>query len=246
MVTGASRGIGYCTASQLIDLGYDVVITGRNEDSLRQAHASLSLRGNVRSLSFDSSDIGATLQNLSKVEADILVANVGISFEGSIQNTSVEDLNYVLANNLVSAFTAIQAVLDGMLQRRWGRIVTVGSMASHGAIRRGVAYTISKHSLLGLTRSVAMDTVGTGVTVNMVAPAFVRTEMMEAAAERIASRSGVSTEEAERKLAALSPENRLLEPDEVAAAIVRLVSDDAGDITGTSVRLGFEGFADDE
>lgn len=240
IVTGASRGIGYHTALQLLDLGFAVTITGRSEESLRKAQDSLSSHGSVTTLAFDASDIELTRQLLSPIGADVLIANVGIGFSGSIMKTTVEEWNSVLANNVTSAFVAMQCVIPGMIERGWGRIVTVGSMASHLPIRGGVAYTASKHALLGLTRAVALDTKGTGVTVNMVAPAFVRTDMTSENVERIVAASGLSSEGAEQKLAALSPLNRLLEPEEVAAAIVLFVRDEFRGVTGSSLPMGFE------
>jgi NAD(P)-dependent dehydrogenase (short-subunit alcohol dehydrogenase family) len=240
LVTGGSRGIGFATASLLVDLGFEVVITGRSESSLDQAAKTLSPRGSVATLAFDASDAAATERALVGLDVDALVANVGIGFSGTIANTSVEEWNDLIANNVTSAFIAIKSVLGGMVEREWGRVVTVGSLASHEAIRSGVAYTSSKHALWGLTRSVALDTKGSGVTVNMVAPAFVRTDMTSKNVERIVAKSGLSADVAEQKLAALSSLNRLLEPEEVATEIVRFISDEAGTITGTSTAMGFE------
>jgi NAD(P)-dependent dehydrogenase (short-subunit alcohol dehydrogenase family) len=242
VVTGGSRGIGFCVARQLAGLGFHVVITGRNEESLLRARRELlSLAGasEVTPLAFDASDPEATRAQLSSVEADVLVANVGIGSSGSITSTTPAQWEQVMATNVTSAFAAIQAVIGGMIARKWGRIVTVGSMASHAGIRYGAAYTASKHALLGLTRAAALDTAGTGVTVNMVAPAFVRTDMTIENAERIAVGSGRSAEEAQQLLASLSPLNRLLEPEEVATEIVRLISDEADETSGQSVPMGF-------
>ena len=240
IVTGGSRGIGYSVASQLLEAGYSVLITGRNQLALDDAQRSLAPSGPVTTLAFDASDLAAAQAAFAGREADVLVANVGAGFSGSVAATTLDQWNQVLNTNLTSAFIAIQAVLDGMLARKWGRIVTVGSMASHVPLRYGAAYTASKHALLGLTRALAEDTRGTGVTANMVAPAFVRTEMTTQNIERISSRSGMSAETAEKKLAALSSLQRLLEPDEVAAEVMRLVGDESGRLTGTSVPMGFD------
>jgi NAD(P)-dependent dehydrogenase (short-subunit alcohol dehydrogenase family) len=240
IVTGGSRGIGYFVAQQLLGSGFDVVITGRNEPSLRDAQRKLSVLGSIEALVLDASDPDATSRVLSGIPADVLVANVGIGLSGTVSKTTVREWEMVLENNVTSAFAAIRAVIGGMLDRKWGRIVTVGSMASHVPIRSGVAYVASKHALLGLTRAVALDTKGTGVTVNMVAPSFVRTDMTKDNVERIVVASGLTSEVAEQKLAALSPLNRLLEPDEVASEIMRFVLDETGEITGTSVSMGFD------
>lgn len=239
VVTGGSRGIGYCVAQQLLENAFDVVITGRNETSLRNAQRELGVLGNVTIIAFDASDTQVASRLLSVIDADVLVANVGIGFSGTTSKTTVRDWEMLLENNVTSAFVAIKSVLEGMLERKWGRIITVGSMASHIPIRSGVAYVTSKHALLGLTRAVALDTKGTGVTVNMVAPSFVRTDMTTENVERIVAASGLSSDIAEQKLAALSPLNRLLEPEEVATEIMRFVLDETGEMTGTSVAMGF-------
>jgi NAD(P)-dependent dehydrogenase (short-subunit alcohol dehydrogenase family) len=246
VVTGGSRGIGYSTAGQLLDAGFEVVITGRNEDSLLEAEETLSSRGPVTTLAFDASSAEATARALSPLQTDVLIANVGVGFSGSILKTSLDDWDMVLRNNLTSAFVAIQSVLGGMMERRWGRIVTVGSMASHIPIRSGVAYVASKHALLGVTRAIALDAKGSGVTVNMVAPAFVRTDMTKENVTRIVAASGLKSEVAEQKLAALSTLNRLLEPDEVAAQIMRFVLDEKGEVTGASIAMGFEPAVDED
>ena len=160
VVTGGSRGIGYSTAGQLLDAGFEVVITGRNEVSLREAQGALSTRGSVTTLAFDASSAEATVRSLTPLQVDVLIANVGVGYSGSILKTSLDDWEMVLRNNVTSAFVAIQSVLSGMMERKWGRIVTVGSMASHLPIRSGVAYVASKHALLGITRAIALDVKG--------------------------------------------------------------------------------------
>lgn len=246
VVTGGSRGIGYSTAGQLLDAGFEVIITGRNESSLGEAQETLSSRGSVTTLAFDASSAEDTARVLTPLQVDVLVANVGVGYSGSILKTSLDDWEMVLRNNVTSAFVAIQSVLSGMMERKWGRIVTVGSMASHIPIRGGVAYVASKHALLGITRAVALDVKGTGVTVNMVAPAFVRTDMTKENVTRIVAASGLESDVAEQKLAALSTLNRLLEPDEVATEIMRFVMDEQGEMSGTSVAMGFEPAVDED
>ncbi|CAN5211125.1 SDR family oxidoreductase [soil metagenome] len=239
LITGGSRGIGLRTAEAFVRKGDEVTITGRDPRTLVEAQATLADLGSIRTMEVDSSNLSASAVAFGSIEVDILVSNVGAGFSGSIQQTPLDEWQRMFDTNVTSAFVAIQALLPGMVGRGWGRIVTVGSMASHQAIRYGVAYTVSKHALLGLTRAVAADLTGTGVTANMVAPAFVRTDMMAENARRIVEKSGMTMLEAERKLAALSPLGRLIEPEEVAAAILSFASEDAGDLNGVSTEMGF-------
>jgi len=239
VITGGSRGIGFATARLLLELGHDVVITGRTRESLDRACEELAGLGTISGLALDSADAASTQRALEPLGADILVCNVGTGFSGTAQSTSLDEWEMVLRTNLTSAFAAMKAALPAMLDRGWGRIVSVGSMASHQPIRYGAAYTASKHALLGLTRAVAEDTRGTGVTANLVAPAFVRTDMTVANAQRIAEARGSSLAEAEQQLGTMSNLGRLIEPEEVAEQIVALTTEDLT-TTGTSVPMGFE------
>lgn len=240
LVTGGSRGIGLATAHELLRMGHRVIITGRTESTLAAAMEELDSPEHVRFLQFDASSPEAIQRALGDIEADILVANVGMGFAGSIATTELDDWRTVMDTNVTSAFVSIRALLPGMLERGWGRIVTVGSMSSHEPIRHGIAYTASKHALLGLTRAVAADVAGKGVTVNMVAPAFVRTDMTTANANLIAAATGDSQAGAESRLAGLSTIGRLIEPDEVALEICGFFLAEADALNGQSIAMGFE------
>lgn len=231
VVTGGSKGIGFAVAEALVERGFDVVITGRDASRLADAARELGNPRGLRTLRLDATDHVATELQMRSLEPDVLVANVGMSFSGDIESTSLDDWNGVLDTNVTSAFTAIRAVVPAMRERAWGRIVTIGSFASHQPIRYGVAYTTSKHALLGLTRATALDCRDSGVTVNMVAPAFVRTDMMVDNARRIAAATSRTVEQVERQLGSVSDLARLIEPSEVAGEVVRLIdSDRSGDL----------------
>jgi len=235
VVTGASKGIGLSIAAALLEQGHQVVITGRDGTRLADAAEELGHSNCLRTLQLDATDHIGAAEELSALAPDIFVANVGMSYSAAIDKTPLEDWNRVLDTNVTSAFSAIQAVLPAMRDRSWGRVVTVGSFASHQPIRFGVAYTASKHALLGLTRALALDFRGSGVTLNMVAPAFVRTDMMVDNARRIAAATSRSVEEVENQLGAVSDLGRLIEPAEVAEQVVELIN---GDRTGELVAMG--------
>lgn len=235
VVTGGSKGIGLAVASGLLDRGYVVVITGRNEARLAEAVVELGEPSALRTLQLDATDHVGTDRELQALAPHVLVANVGMPYSATIDDTPLDDWNRVLDTNVTSAFSAIRAVLPAMRERSWGRIVTIGSFASHQPIRFGIAYTASKHALLGLTRSAALDLRDSGVTVNMVAPAFVRTDMMVDNARRIAAATSRSAEEVEKQLGSISDLDRLIEPAEVAEEVVGLVDSDR---TGQLVVIG--------
>jgi len=127
--------------------------------------------------------------------------------------------------------------LPGMVERDGGRIVTVASTAGVAGAKYTAAYTASKHAAVGLTRAVAAEIAGTGVTANAVCPAFVRTDMTSASVRRIVERTGRSEADAETALAAAAPLGRLLEPDEVAFAVAFLAAPEAGAINGQTLIL---------
>lgn len=236
VVTGGSAGIGLATAARLLSDGYAVVITGRNEARLANAIEQLGAPAGLSHLVLDARDHDATAESFSQVRPDILVENVGMAFSGDVARTSLDDWNRVLATNVTAAFVSIRACAPFMVERGWGRIVTVGSLASHRPIRHGVAYTASKHALWGLTSAVALDLRGTGVTANLVAPAFVRTPMMRANAEEISAAGSRTVDQVEQQLAALSDLGRLLEPEEVAAEVSASIAD--GDRSGHMSVMG--------
>lgn len=227
LVTGGSRGIGLEIARQLLNAGHHVTITGRDESNLREAAASLEGPSRLSWLALDATDHERTEHHLTRLAPDILVANAGIAFSAKFTETSLSDWARVMDVNATGPFVALRATLPAMMRRRWGRVVTVGSIASHQSLRYGSAYAASKHALWGLTRTVAEETADSGVRVNMVAPSFVRTDMTRENAARIAAAGSRSVAEAEGLLARVSDLGRLLEPEEVAAEVMDMVDEEA-------------------
>ncbi|GAA1851448.1 SDR family oxidoreductase [Pseudonocardia ailaonensis] len=227
VVTGGSKGIGLATARALVASGHRTIITGRSAASLGSAQEALGGAGLVATLQLDARDHAAAREALAAAAPDVLVANVGAGFSGTAQDTGLADWQSIMDTNVTTAFTAVSAVLGGMLDRGWGRIVTVGSLASHRGLRYAAAYTASKHALLGLTRAVAADIEGSGVTANLVAPAFVRTDMTTENVDRMVAGGRRTAAEAEEQLGRVSTLGRLLEPEEVAVAVLDLVRGDA-------------------
>ena len=168
---------------------------------------------------------------------DVLVNNAGAAASNPLARTSLDEWEDLLRINATGPFLCTRAVLPGMQQRGFGRIVTVASIAGHVGGRYVAAYTASKHAVVGLMRSVAAEVAGTGVTANSVCPAYVRSEMTERSVAAIVARTGRSAQQAEAALASASPLARLVEPDEVAAAVLYLASDDAGAVNGQSIIL---------
>ena len=184
LVTGASRGIGKAIALALAEAGAAVAVNyrARSEEAEAVAEAIRTNGGKAAAFAADVSVGAAVAEMVSAVEADlgpvdILVNNAGIAIAHGVDDISEEDFDRTLTVNLKSAFLCIRAVLPGMRARRWGRIVSISSIAGRGAGSVSVAYNASKAGLEGLSRGYASRLAAEGVTVNAVAPGLIDTDM---------------------------------------------------------------------
>lgn len=218
VVTGGTRGIGAAIARRFEAAGDRVLPVGRAECDV-------------------TDEAAVTGYFTSAGEVDVLVNNAGAATSAPLRRTSLADWQRLLDVNATGAFLCTRAVLPGMLERDRGRIVTVASTAGLVGAPYTAAYTASKHAAVGLTRAVAAEVAGTGVTANAVCPTFVRTDLTLESAARIAATTGRTVEQAEAALAAASPLGRLLEPDEVAYAVAFLAAEQAGAINGQTLVL---------
>lgn len=228
VVTGAGRGIGAATARALAETGLRVVLAARTEEQIaRQARELAAAGRQARAIVCDVT-AEASVEALAREAAelgpvDVLVNNAGTADSMPLARTSLADWNRLIGVNATGAFLCTRAFLPAMLERGSGRVVNVASTAGLGGGKYLAAYSAAKHALMGLTRSAAAEVEGTGVTVNAVCPSFVDTEMTTASLGRVVARTGRSREEALAAVLASVGQQRLISPDEVAAAIVSLV-----------------------
>ncbi|MGW5878693.1 SDR family NAD(P)-dependent oxidoreductase [Nocardiopsis terrae] len=239
VVSGGSSGIGRATVFTLAKEGDEVIALGRDSGRLAALERRARAHGlDVTSLVCDLTDESAVQALADDLgEISVLVNNAGTAQSAPLPGTSLELWERHLRTNTTSAFLLTRALLPGMLERDEGRVVFVASTAAHTGSRYTAAYTASKHAMLGLARSVAAEVVGTGVTSNTVCPAFVRTPLTERSVSRIAQHTGREPEQAEAALARTSPLGRLIEPEEVAAAISYLASPLARAVNGQSLTI---------
>jgi NAD(P)-dependent dehydrogenase (short-subunit alcohol dehydrogenase family) len=226
VVTGGSRGIGRAAVLRFAAAGDRVIALGRDDAAL----GALSGIGTYRCDVTDEGAVSSTFRSIGDV--DVLVNSAGMGESAPLHETTLESWQRHLDVNATGAFLCMRAVVPGMRGRGAGAIVTVASTAGRVGVPYTTAYTASKHAVIGLTRAVAAELAGTGVRVNAVCPTFVRTEMTHRSIAHIVARTGRSAEQAQAALAAASPLGRLLEPEEVADAIVHLASPAAAAISG--------------
>ncbi len=235
LVTGASRGIGRAIALAFAKEGATVALGSRDLASLETLAKTI---GNARAVRLDVSDPESIARAREEVgDVEILVNNAGIA--KSVKVLAMDDAHWLehLDVNLTGAFRVTRAFLPPMVRAKWGRVIQIASTAGKVGFAYTAAYCASKHGLIGFTRALALEVATSGVTVNAICPGFVRTEMAESAARNIAAKTGKTEEEATRWLEALSPQNRLMEAEEVAAVAVHLASEEARGINGQAINV---------
>jgi 3-hydroxybutyrate dehydrogenase len=244
IVTGSTSGIGLGVARALAGAGANIVINGFGVDSEIEAlRAGLAEEYSVKVL-FSNADmsrpdaiatmVAKTVETLGPV--DILVNNAGIQFVSPLEDFPPEKWDAILAINLSAAFHAARAVIAGMKERKWGRIVNIAS--AHGLVASPFksAYVAAKHGVVGLTKVIAMEGAEAGVTCNAVCPGYVWTPLVEKQIEDQAKAHGISRQNVIRDvLLAQQPNKRFATVQEIGALVLFLCSEPALSITGTAL-----------
>ena len=236
LVTGGGRGIGLATADLIASRGARVMSVARNVDELTAAGHPF-VAADLGTIEGCEQAIRETEKRLGPV--DILVCNHGIgsAHERVVWEQDPEVWRESMRINLDAPFYLSRLVLPGMIERRYGRLVYTSSTAGLVAEYAGSAYNSSKHGLLGLMRSVSQDAGQFGVTANAVLPGWVRTAMAERSARYEARDRGISPDEVWAERAALYPPGRVATPEEVAALIAFLASEESSGVSGEAIRV---------
>ncbi|GGD01003.1 SDR family NAD(P)-dependent oxidoreductase [Undibacterium terreum] len=242
LVTGGGRGIGEAIAAGLLLQGARVTIAGRDEAHLQNAVRRLLQMGEVNYVTLDVTDEGSVQQAFEQASKrlgriDILVNNAGQAQSAPFHKTDAQLWQHMLAVNLTGTFHCTQQVLPAMLKAGWGRIVNISSTAGLSGYAYVAAYCAAKHGVIGLTRSLALEVATKGVTVNAVCPGYTETDIVREAIANIVSKTGRSEEQALAELSANNPQKRLVQPVEVADAVVWLCMPGASAMNGQSVAV---------
>jgi NAD(P)-dependent dehydrogenase (short-subunit alcohol dehydrogenase family) len=243
VVTGAGRGVGRAIARRFAREGYAVALLGRSHAHLAQTadeiHSSgadaLALTGDVAARDDVSRAVALIEQRLGPI--DVLVNNAGIAESAPFVSTPDELWDRTLAVNLTGTYNCMRAIVPGMFARRHGRVINIASTAAKTAFAYTAAYVASKHGVLGLTRAVALEAAGRGVTVNAICPGWIDTDMTGRSIARIVEKTGRTADEARHALEQMNPQQRLIDPDEVASVAVYLASPAAADVNGKDIDI---------
>ena len=240
LVTGGTRGIGFAIALSLLRHGARVTIVARKQTNLLEAKKRLEAEGEVNCIALDITDAAAIPAAFESAVNDfgpisILVNNAGQAHSAPFMKTDIHLLNSMLAVNLSSVLLCTQAVLPGMLEAGWGRIVNIASTAGLTGYSYTSAYCAAKHAVVGLTRSLAQELAKKGVTVNAVCPGYTETDLVHDAIANIVKKTGRTEEQARAVLAANNPQGKLIQPDEVANVVSWLCLPGSSAINGQSI-----------
>jgi len=228
LVTGGTRGIGEAICNTLKSKGYTVIANyGGNDVKAKE----FSDRTGIPAVKFDVSSFEQTQEGIKKIEAayghiDVLVNNAGITRDGTMHRMSFENWDAVIQTNLASCFNTCKAVIEGMRERSFGRIINVGSVNGQAGQYGQVNYAAAKSGIHGFTKALALEGAGKGITVNAIAPGYVDTDMVRAVPEDVLL-----------KIIKTIPVGRLGKPEDIANAVAFLVDDESGFITGSTLSI---------
>jgi NAD(P)-dependent dehydrogenase (short-subunit alcohol dehydrogenase family) len=237
VITGGGTGIGAAVAAALAAEGARITVMGRRLKPLDAAAAALPEARGVRCDVTAGNKVDAAFERARAAfgAVDILVNNAGAAASAPFHKLDGQQWRRIMDVNLDGVFNCTRAVFDEMRSRGWGRIVNVASTAALKGYAYVSAYCAAKHGVLGLTRALALEAARSGITINAVCPGYTDTDMLREVFNNIAQKTGRSLEEARTELTRSNPQGRLIQPAEVADAVVWLCRPESASITGQAI-----------
>jgi NAD(P)-dependent dehydrogenase (short-subunit alcohol dehydrogenase family) len=242
LVTGGGRGIGRAIATALRGAGAAVTVSGRNEKPLAEAVQNGDATGYLVADVTDAKAVDNSIRDAvaARGPIDLLVANAGTATAVPFIKAKPDQFRAMFDLHVMGMLHPVQAVLGGMIDRSFGRIVAIASIVGLRASPNVSPYTTAKHAMVGLMRSIALETAGSGVTVNAVCPGYVDTSLIRDALGGLVAR-GSSEQEALSRFTSRVPVGRLVRPEEVAEAVLYFCSPAAAATTGATLVIGADG-----
>jgi 3-hydroxybutyrate dehydrogenase len=243
IITGGSGGLGAACAEAFAAEDCRVVLTARDQDKLNASAEKIARKGGqVLALACDVARRDQVHTLASRIIAawgagQILINNAGIARAARFLDMPDDLWDETLETNLTGAYNCCKVFLPGMIQSKWGRIINIASTTAKVGYPHVTAYTASKHGLLGLTRSLALETARQGITVNAICPGYVDDERTRENASIMAGKTGKSAAEILKLFAASAPQNRLISPAEVASLAVFIASERRVGMTGQAINV---------
>jgi NAD(P)-dependent dehydrogenase (short-subunit alcohol dehydrogenase family) len=239
LVTGGGTGVGARIALALAEAGAAVTVCGRRNAPLEETASRHPAIGHVCGDVTDTRSVAAMFDEAarSRGAVGIVVANAGAAASKPFLKMDASDLDAMLSVNLGGVFSVWQAGLPSMLEARWGRLIAIASTAGLKGYPYVSAYCAAKHGVIGLTRALATELAGSGVTANAICPGFTETPMLQSSIETIMRKTGRSRAEAEAILKQHNPQGRFIQPEEIAESVLWLCDDASRSVTGQAISI---------
>ncbi len=245
LITGGGRGIGRAIALACASEGAQVAVAARTMEQVESVAKELTDQFQVQAtaIACDVSNVNSVTAMFGKVSEafgrgpDILVNNAGIAESALLTRTDDDLWRRIQGINLDGTFYCMRAAMPGMIERGWGRIINIASIAGKTGAPYIAAYSASKHGVLGLTRSASQEVAKNGITVNAICPGYVDTDMTTRGIENITQKTSLTKDQALESLKKISPQNRLVTAEEVAALALLLASEDGRGINGQAINV---------